>query len=236
MSSLILNPYSYAAEEGVTPVNPTTTGMQSYWSMDNTASAEHGSYDLTAVSVTYTNVDPAVGTYSGNFDGANDQFRNTGYPTTYHQSDYSICTHVWQNVHETCGILGQWEGVTAENHLALTFDSSANAFKFTMQNSAGTSFVVQSDSYTGTAEWKQVIMVRSGDDLSMYVDGVLQADTETFSGTENTSTAKIRLGCLDSSLFLDGKMEQTSVWTKALTEGNALWMYNDGSFRQYADY
>ena len=78
--------------------------------------------------------------------------------------------------------------------------------------------------------WQHVVFVREVDGtIKMYVDGVLQADTESAAG-EIDSNGALRLGCAFNDTYrYQGEMDDARLFGDALSAEQVAALYNEGN-------
>ena len=85
--------------------------------------------------------------------------------------------------------------------------------------------------------WYHVMVVRDGSDLSFYVDGAQQGATQDIATADIfTSTANIKVGASDASLFFPGSMASIKVFNTALTTAQITELYNSGTPKVHRAY
>jgi hypothetical protein len=154
------------------------------------------------------NGDAQIDTAQSKFGGSSALFDGTGdYISTpdsadleFGSSDFTI--DCWFRCNAAGGtqirIAGKCDhAVTASTASFLLFRNASNLIACNIYHSAGSAEVVASDAqYTDAVNtgWHHVAVVRSGSALTMYIDGVAQAITDTISGTVNDNSNALAVG------------------------------------------
>ena len=114
-------------------------------------------------------------------------------------------------------IFGSRNGIGAFAYLLST--DNTNKFRFTVDD--GSSKSIYSDSTFSNDTWYNIVCVADGTNIKMYVNGTLQADTDTY-GTLVTPTDKLMIGAqyeTDTQYEWSGKISQVCLFDYALTDG-----------------
>ena len=109
--------------------------------------------------------------------------------------------------------------------------TTSSKIDFYMRNAADDGWnVITSAAATANAKWVHVVLMQSSDVLYMYINGVVEADTEACT-TNLTGTQKIRIGQSDTgNRSWDGGIDEVRFYSKALTAAEVQWLYhNPGS-------
>jgi PKD repeat protein len=98
----------------------------------------------------------------------------------------------------------------------------------------GTSDITVTDTGTSpsTTRWSHLVLVRSGSQLTLYVNGAAAATT-TFSGSVNTSTGILAIGRSGASSdgYFNGAVDEVAVYPSALTPRQVLRHYDAATSR-----
>jgi hypothetical protein len=95
----------------------------------------------------------------------------------------------------------------------------ANGVEGAFTNSAGTTFTISAPALI-VNQWQHLALVYDGAFLTLYRNGVALANTPA-SGIITNPTIPLLIGDLYSAgnhFFLDGRLDEVTVWTRALTE------------------
>lgn len=228
--------YTAAVTDGAvtnsTPANPGTIGLMAWWKLDDTPPTTwddaHSTFNLTE-GVTPLSIAGVNGTALDLNDGDSDNLFSSAISNTFHQSNFTVACHVnMDEASNSQGFMSQYDSTSTGGRRHWMIDHLANGkFRFVMYNSAGTEFVASSNNnYTSNAAWYHVVGVRSGNTLTLYVDGVAQTATATFSGTEHTAAQNFRLGVYLSTYY-NGAIDDAVIYSKALTPGEIQFLYEN---------
>ncbi len=88
---------------------------------------------------------------------------------------------------------------------------------------------------TGTTQlqvgaWNHLVGTWDGTTMRIYLNGVMQSETLTFSGTINTISDPVRIGRATTSLYaLNGSIDEARIYSKALNSNDITTLYNNQS-------
>lgn len=77
-------------------------------------------------------------------------------------------------------------------------------------------------------QWAHIVMVKSGSNVKIYQNNVLITD-ETINNLVNFTATPLQIGGLVNSNYFSGSMDETTFWSKSLTEPEITTLYNSGS-------
>ena len=223
-----------------------TTGLVSYWRFDETsgttASDSHSNNNLihsnTGVITSNGKID-----YSLNFNGntyysqASSKFTPKGAKTfsswVYHQTSTSS-----QHVFTT-------EGGSTSNHGDAFIILTNNIVRWSSHKGIGGSrrFLVESDSALNTNAWNHIVLTWDGttnsNAVKIYINGELDAQgtanaVETADVFQNFLIGIFRPGFLTE--IFNGRIDETAIWNRALSQAEITELYNSGSGLQYPFY
>lgn len=219
---------------------PTASQFLAYWSLDDTGDPgtwvdRKGTYDLIKGSATISWASGKVAGGASFNDATNDYLYNAGitFNNTFHTSDFSVGG--WINMDDYPDdviMISQYAdtATSGKRHYQIVKSKTTNKFQFAMTNLAGTAFVAESDAaYTANGSWIFLVGTRTSNVLRLYVNGVLQATTATFSGSEQTATQTVRLASNFDNTYFDGKLDEVWVSTSAFSAGQIQSLYNSGT-------
>jgi hypothetical protein len=206
------------------------TGLRAGWKMDETSGTQVNDVLSTYTGTTNATIGRAgMRGYAETFDGTDD-YVNLGQTVgDVGTNDFSLTGWIyltaWATNYNSAGIAGNWGdspyfyvGVYTE-----TGDSENHKIRAVV-NFAGSNQNIYSNSAITLNTWTHVAIVadRSGN-LTMYVNGVAQTDTEDISAhsavdvTNNNTFAIGRIGSTLSGHYFTGSIDDVFIWTKALT-------------------
>ncbi len=114
----------------------------------------------------------------------------------------------------------------------------ANKLRFGVKTNTG-NYTLLLTSGLNTGQWYNIVGVydASAETIYLYVDGVLQASRNDVTGTLNNIGTHFTLGSMynaTTNRLLDGQMDETSIWHRALTSDEVSDLYNS-NLGQYVD-
>ena len=92
-------------------------------------------------------------------------------------------------------------------------------------------FEVTSDSSIGTGAWVHVVLVDTGSNQYMYINGSQQTDTGSFSGSWTNFTGTFKIGYWPrNSWYADSNIDEFVIWKgAALSASDVTDLYNGGT-------
>ena len=202
----------------VSTLNGTTSGM-------NTANLVNSDLER---SIPYSS-------YSMDFDGT-DWMETVAVPTPA-ITQVSLSAWIKRDGAQTNynGVLGVRNGTgnAGNGYLIcwdLAFDQNSNTIQFRVGDGASAYKLVPSDTAIPDNTWTHVLGVLKGTDVFIYINGVKQSTTNTFTGTLLTPTVKIGIGKQGGSTgnTFNGKISNPAVFDRGLTEDEVATVYNGG--------
>jgi Concanavalin A-like lectin/glucanases superfamily/PEP-CTERM motif len=92
--------------------------------------------------------------------------------------------------------------------------------------------VVQAPVSIAAGTWNQIIVDRSGNTLSLYLDGSLLVSDTNYVGSIDPSTNPLLIGTRDAQdgrdFAVDGRMDEIAIWDRALTTSEITSLWNNG--------
>jgi len=117
------------------------------------------------------------------------------------------------------GKSGSWIGYSNKGN---------NKFKFAVYEPDDTPHTIESNSALEIDTWYHYVGVFDGSVQKMYVDGILQTDTETWSGPMKSNSVSVKLGQSDQKF--NGSIDEVRIYNRALSarEVKALYEWAPG--------
>lgn len=217
------------------------TNLVSYWKFEETSGARvdsHGSNDLTDNN-TVTSATGIIG------NGADFELSNSEYLSITDASqsgldfagDFSIS--LWLKIESLAASYVLMKGNTSASQkwygLFLEVDGELT---FAVDNGT-TAYLADTDAGGGNLiidTWYHVVGIRSGSNISLYVNNVLQqttsATSDDLSNANSLYFGARNTGSLDR--YFDGIQDEIGVWTRALSAEEVSALYNSGSGLPYS--
>lgn len=180
---------------------------------------------------------------SGNTFDFNGTTANVLFPsgTFDFPSDFSISMWVNYDVVRSSQIFIANFTISGSNVRGFFVESTSASLRFRGYNNASVdAFYVQKGSYTpSTGVWYHYVFVHKNNDNRIYENGVLLAiDTlgNTHCAYAATNYPMIGLNKYDATTTqepFDGKIDETYIWTRALTASEVTELYNSGTGKFY---
>lgn len=177
---------------------------------------------------------------SFSFDGVDDFVNAT--PVFDPNSDFTV--NVWiyptgsdtSNVEDTIFAVSEASGNLDYFMLINRYDNGLNVQYDTLNS--GALYMFSNTQYLPSGSWYMVTLVRSGDTWSLYVNGSLvDSVTNSVSTLLDSPSYDFFVGRLgtywSTSNFWQGRLDEFSVWSRALTSDEVSQLYNSGSGLSY---
>lgn len=206
-----------------------TDNNTAYWTLDNTL------VDATGNGYTLTNNGANFITGKIN-EGLNLNFAEADYLETgvsnIGSSSYTL--NIWAIADDTTHqkIMSKDLASGSNREFQMNFDS--NSFQFIMWVETGTVYSYDYLMTHSTFQMISIVVNDSANNFKMYVNGAL-VHTEPISTTSSprfNTAAPLYIGNAVSTYF-DGKIDEPSIWGRALSDSEILELYNSGNGSQY---
>lgn len=206
-----------------------TDNNTAYWTLDNTL------VDATGNGYTLTNNGANFITGKIN-EGLNLNFAEADYLETgvsnIGSSSYTL--NIWAIADDTTHqkIMSKDLASGSNREFQMNFDS--NSFQFIMWVETGTAYSYDYLMTHSTFQMISIVVNDSANNFKMYVNGAL-VHTEPISTTSSprfNTAAPLYIGNAVSTYF-DGKIDEPSIWGRALSDSEILELYNSGNGSQY---
>lgn len=228
---ILINPYRFANASGTT----LKTGLVSCWELNETSGSvagdAHGTNDLTISGATINQTGKLDKCYS--FDGNDHLYRNSGlvsvFPFTlaawFKTSTTPLATMTIMSVGDK------------DTFNKLVGFGVLTTGKLVIYNYNSTFLSATSVASFNDGNWHLAVAVfNSSTDKRLYVDGSLVATLSTSclvpAGIDNITTGKLARYVTDG--YFTGNIDQSAIWSKALTGTEIAALYNGGNGRAYS--
>ncbi len=220
-----------------------STNLISHWKLDEASGTRediHGSNDLTA------NGTGGVGAATGKInDGADLELSDSDYLSIADASQTGLDI----SGDMTMSFWVKFESLPDYGMCVSKFGSSSNQRSYRFGQS-GTTAIFQNH-HTGSAAntvtwaispslstWYHYMLVytASGGSAELFIDGTSQTSKSGLSTSMFNGTSPFEIGRSNSpsEYYLDGVIDEVSIWSTALTSGNVTTIYNSGSGIPYS--
>ncbi|MFA6458305.1 MAG: LamG-like jellyroll fold domain-containing protein [Patescibacteria group bacterium] len=203
-----------------------STGLVSWWKMDNTWADSAGTNTGTASGATFT-TSGKIGS-AGSFDGLNDYVT---VPDSDVLSPSIITLSTWVKIN-SAGINDIIAGKSGEYWLSYSFaatNCTANRFGFATYN--GSAWVCASGTTTPVVgQWYHLLAIHNGTNTYFYIDGVLQATVAQGARPNTTYLFDIGSYSPDASTYaFNGSIDEVKIFNRALTAAEIAAEYARGT-------
>lgn len=220
--------------------NPGTTGLLSWWSMDESSSGvgavtredSHGSNDLTDVNTT-PSATGRVGNCSNHNPNNVEHFSRAHSGWTFASNEASLS--FWVKLNAATPPIAGWSGIvdfgtgTASLYPFVDGLIYMDAFR-----TARVDGITPSGAVTRT-NWHLVTITTTpgANGWQMYQNTTLIKQATGQSSVTVPST--ILVGASDGTFRINGMMDEVNVWNRVLTADEIAWLYNSGNGRAYSE-
>lgn len=139
------------------------------------------------------------------------EFTNYGYPINKSAGDYT-------------------------SEYAVRIDNTTGTIKFFRGNGVNNEDVIASTSNCPLNAWAHIVATSASLAAKIYLNGTLVSSAHTLTVTPTTSTTYYAFGAKNkpaTTYYLDGKMDELGIWSRALTSTEVTSLYNGGAGLAY---
>ena len=165
-----------------------------------------------------------------NFDGSDDFAATEAGVTSYLSNATQMSFSVWFNLDTAVINKGIFDDQNV--HFAVyTKDASGDNYSLRINlNGSANRFQLSGRPFTA-GQWHNLVMTFNAGTLLFYVDGN-STGYSVYSGSIpsslSSSSAKLEIGRIDSTLFWDGKIDEPAIYLTELTSDQVTTIYNGG--------
>jgi len=186
------------------------------YQLDGNANDLSGNYSGTPTDVSY-----GVGEFdlAGVFNGSSSRIESN--IDVFNTTTYSVS--LWANVGSYKGAsYNHWAFIINNDQHVVIGESPANTLKIYFSD-----FTISNPFYTITdpTAWHHIVVTRTGNSISMYVNGTL-ANTFSYGGLSQGTGFKLGTNHTDNAFF-DGSIDQVRIFNKALSSSEVTTLYNE---------
>jgi hypothetical protein len=214
--------------------NPGTTGLVSWWSLDETSGTRndsHGSNHLTDNNtVGYT---AGVRDNAAYFIAANNEHLSINDNASVSTGDINFTVCYWVYMNTKAGTMVYKHASSSTREYYTQYESVSDRYRF-CYSSNGTSFsTISADNFgsPGTGEWHYVCAWHdaTNNQVGIQVNNGT-ANTSSYSSGVFDSTSPLMIG-----LGLNGYLDEIAFYKRTLSSAEREWLYNAGSGREYCE-
>ncbi|MFP4097870.1 MAG: LamG domain-containing protein, partial [Alphaproteobacteria bacterium] len=166
------------------------------------------------------------------FDGSNDQIFVGNHSGLKFSVDQNFTVAAWVNLNN-CQSSGSKfvESKTGTSFYNLQCYASENQVRFQVRDNNAEMGYALGTTLVNDSQWHHVVGVKNGNDLHIYVDGVLEGtdDTKTFATSIGGDDVRIGYSVDGGSRNVDGKLDDIRIYNYALSDAQITALYNDTS-------
>ena len=180
--------------------------------------------------------DSPYSNYSLSFDGTGDYIQSLDDGPNITQVTLSVWIKRSGTQSDYNGVLGVRNSGGAP-HYGISWDlafqsspSSTNKIQFRVGDGANAYKLINSNSAIPDNTWTHIAGVLNGTSVLLYINGSLQTETETFTGTLLSPSSKIFIGSQGPSGNNEfvGSISNPAVWNTGLSASQVREIYNEG--------
>lgn len=162
------------------------------------------------------------------FDGGTDYISFPTDPFAIRSQDFTIS--VWFNTSDTGStyILDNDDGGSPDYRLFIRQEVTTNLIRFFADVGATSASLFSTQTYND-GNWHHIVITRSGDNATMYIDGVLEDSSLGFTGDIDEATTAWYFGTQNFGGNWEGHIDESGFWVgKALSSSEVSQLYNSG--------
>ncbi|MDP3640809.1 MAG: LamG-like jellyroll fold domain-containing protein [Nanoarchaeota archaeon] len=103
--------------------------------------------------------------------------------------------------------------------------------RFKPYNTAGTGFEVAAANALMADRWYHVVTMRNGTGVNLYVNGMLEASRNDFSGELRGNAEPVRIGGDTGAGYFNGTLDEVAIWNRSLSAQEITDLYTRGTIR-----
>ncbi len=171
------------------------------------------------------------------FDGVDDHIRIENHPDLYGMGELTISAWAYADTYTDWNMVimkRREDVVNVERAYAIGRDPDLGGLLGYWVWTDNEACLVYSDSSLATGVWMHIVGVYDGAEIRLYLDGVLQADTESCTGDVISYPAAnnpVTIGSVPDMAplehFWDGLIDDVRMYDRALSYGEVTDLYND---------
>ena len=216
------------------------TGLVGYWSLNDVAQdvvdLQHkdnsGNEHHAIANALLTEADGPAGPCP-DLDGASDYLLVTDHADLqFGTGDFSVS--LWVSFDDATPAVNEHiidKRATATQQGFIIMRSSSGYLVFYVANVLGSSWhTIYSDETISNDGWHHVVCMRDSGVMKMYVDGILQADTQANTTSVSSGTFDMSFGARwhgGGAVYTDGKMAHIRMFSRVLSQGEVRWLYQN---------
>ncbi|HEU5004919.1 MAG TPA: capsid cement protein [Candidatus Saccharimonadales bacterium] len=210
--------------------NSLTTGLMSYWNLDEAS----GTTVKDSVNTNYgvangTTITGGKKNYARSFNGTSD-YVDLGNGNTLNQTS-TLSISAWiKNNDPTCSGVGSYILGGDNNGYGFYLLNGSCKVSFGKIGISGASGNI---AITDTTSWHHVVMTYSGSQLRFYVDGVADSANPVAYSTGFSTGSHYYLGGRSGSNYFKGSIDEVGLWNKVLSAQEVSDLYNGGNGDPY---
>jgi hypothetical protein len=170
------------------------------------------------------NYNGTTSTYGGSFNGSS-QYLTIAQNAAFNMGsgDFTLESWVYFNASGRAAILSQLDSVGTNSSCSFYFERNASNFLRILVASGSTGYEVTGTTVVPSGQWIHVAGVRNGNNLSCYLNGVLQGTVSVTGVSLNSSTENVQINGYGTStgLVFAGAMSNTRI-----VKGTAVYTSN----------
>jgi len=203
---------------------------EAFYKFDNNTNDSTGSYNMTNRNITFSTDDSAIGTHSGEFNGASSEgiiSSTTTTPIDFSAEDFTIS--FWakvDNFTNTVYPLSKWGSNATNDRAILTSIRQTGYEDFSVYEHNGSTYFQMTHSKSLEADrWYHFAYTRNGSTATLYVDGVGESFART--NTIKQTSQDIFIGNIreDTTSWFDGHIDSIRLFSRCLDGDEVFKLY-----------
>ena len=167
--------------------------------------------------------------YSTAFDGVDDFVAINGISSAINFSAGSIS--LWAKTSTTSANIAYVKSlIDADNFITIMYNNSSEELRFNYRGSGTTKQTETTDMTEGDGVWYHIVATWnvSGDEINLYLDGVLKSTKDTLPTISGTPSVSSIGNNADGGQYFIGNIDEVSLFNVALSAADVTTLYNEG--------
>ncbi|MCD8048212.1 MAG: Ig-like domain-containing protein [Clostridia bacterium] len=208
-----------------------------YYSFDNAETVDTGDFTVSNTGVTFSDEESVSGS-AAYFDGNSSYLELVGDITSYLDDDFTVST--WVRVDSPNWWMRIFDFGTESAYAFLGLYDTTDLRYALLTDETGYEINVTADDTVEDGAWMHVALVRSGNTVKIYKNGVLSASSVDFGEHTPSEVTEgnnyLGKSQFSSDAYFKGYIDEFKIYAAALTDEQVLDSMGDGVKEEFAEY